>query len=61
MLLIVDTLEEIFIYLFFKVTCSLLWMCLEKEIDLDFEQTVRQSALDLKLQPEEGFILKVTH
>ncbi|CAK9799022.1 Dynein beta chain, ciliary [Anthophora plagiata] len=27
--------------------------------DLDFEQTVRQSALDLKLQPEEGFILKV--
>ncbi|XP_076235061.1 dynein beta chain, ciliary [Calliopsis andreniformis] len=27
--------------------------------DLDFELTVKQSALDLKLQPEDGFILKV--
>ncbi|OAD56678.1 Dynein beta chain, ciliary [Eufriesea mexicana] len=27
--------------------------------DLDFEATVRQSTLDLKLQPEDGFILKV--
>lgn len=27
--------------------------------DFDFEATVRQSTLDLKLQPEDGFILKV--
>lgn len=27
--------------------------------DFDFEMTVRQSILDLKLQPEDGFILKV--
>ena len=27
--------------------------------DYDFEKAVRQAALDLKLQPEDGFILKV--
>ncbi|XP_028130568.2 dynein beta chain, ciliary-like [Diabrotica virgifera virgifera] len=27
--------------------------------DLDFEKMVKKSALDLKLQPEEGFILKI--
>lgn len=27
--------------------------------DLDFEKMVKQAALDLKLQPEDGFILKV--
>jgi len=27
--------------------------------DLDFERTVKQAASDLKLQPEDNFILKV--
>ena len=27
--------------------------------DMDFEKQVRQATLDLHLQPEEGFILKV--
>lgn len=27
--------------------------------DLEFEQQVRQAAIDLKLQPEDNFILKV--
>lgn len=31
----------------------------ERKRDLDFEKAVKQSALDLKLQPEENFILKV--
>lgn len=29
--------------------------------DLDFEKQVRQAAIDLKLQPEDNFILKVCH
>lgn len=29
--------------------------------DLDFEKQVRQAAIDLKLQPEDNFILKVHH
>jgi dynein heavy chain, axonemal len=28
--------------------------------DIDFEKSVKQAASDLKLQPEDGFILKVT-
>lgn len=28
--------------------------------DFDFEKQVRTAAIDLKLQPEENFILKVT-
>lgn len=27
--------------------------------DADFERTVKQAAIDLKLQPEDNFILKV--
>lgn len=27
--------------------------------DLDFEKQIRQAAIDLKLQPEDNFILKV--
>lgn len=27
--------------------------------DLEFEKQIRQAAIDLKLQPEENFILKV--
>jgi len=27
--------------------------------DLDFEKQIRQAAIDLKLQPEENFVLKV--
>lgn len=27
--------------------------------DMEFEKTIRQAALDLKMQPEDGFILKV--
>jgi len=29
--------------------------------DLEFEKQVRQAAIDLKLQPEDNFILKVPH
>lgn len=29
--------------------------------DLEFEKQVRQAAIDLKLQPEDNFILKVCH
>lgn len=29
--------------------------------DLDFEKTIRNAALDLKMQPEDGFILKVQY
>lgn len=28
--------------------------------DMDFEKLVKQAAVDLKLQPEENFILKVS-
>lgn len=31
----------------------------ERRTDHDFEQLVRQTALELKLQPEDPFILKV--
>ena len=27
--------------------------------DLDFEKQIKQAVLDLKLQPEDGFVLKV--
>jgi len=29
--------------------------------DLEFEKQIRQAAVDLKLQPEDNFILKVLH
>lgn len=31
----------------------------QRRTDFDFEQLVRQSAMELKLQPEDPFILKV--
>lgn len=33
----------------------------ERERDFEFENTIRKTTLELRLQPEETFILKVGH